>query len=105
MTTDSQQQKGEDLINVNNTVILTNLPEGQHVKLRDGSIAEVVANPRDGGWVRVRFLEAPNAPSIVGSEDMAFATDVVGILETPGDNACRTRRKRRARPRPTSRSL
>ncbi len=84
MTTDSQQQKGEDLINVNNTVILTNLPEGQHVKLRDGSIAEVVANPRDGGWVRVRFLEAPNAPSIVGSEDMAFATDVVGILETPG---------------------
>ena len=34
--------------------------------------------------MRVRFLEAPGSPSIVGTEDMAFATDVVGILETPG---------------------
>ena len=55
MTTRNVGQKGEDLINVNNTVILTNLPVGQRIKLRAGAVAEVVANPRDGGWVRARI--------------------------------------------------
>ena len=83
MTTGNQEQKGEDLINVNDTVILTNLPVGQLVQLRDGATAEVTANPRDGGWVRVRFVESPANPVLIGAEDMAFATDVVGILDSP----------------------
>ena len=94
MTTGRSEQKGEDLINVNNTVILTNLPIGQQVQLRDGSIAEVTANPRDGGWVRARFVEAPADPALAGTEEMIFATDVVGVIEsadvtpfTPADAA------------------
>ena len=84
MTTGNQEQKGEDLINVNDTVILTNLPVGQLVRLRDGATAEVTANPRGGGWVRVRFAESPANPALTGAEDMAFATDVVGVLDIPG---------------------
>ena len=61
MTTDSQQQKGEDLINVNNTVILTNLPEGQHVKLRDGSIAGGRRQPT--GW-RMGARQVPGSPRL-----------------------------------------
>jgi 3-phenylpropionate/cinnamic acid dioxygenase small subunit len=83
MTTGRPDQKGEELINVNNTVILTNLPIGQQMKLRDGSTAEVTANPRDGGWVRARFIESAVDPALVGNEEMVFATDVVGLIESP----------------------
>ena len=80
-TSNPQQPSPEALFSINDTVILTNLPVGQRIKLRDGSVAEVVANPRDGGWVQIRYVEsATNTP---GSEDMAFATDVVGVLESP----------------------
>tara|TARA_Y100001936_G_scaffold253967_1_gene322847 strand:- start:6219 stop:6461 length:243 start_codon:yes stop_codon:yes gene_type:complete len=78
---ENNSPNADDLINVNNTVILTNLPEGQKIKLRDGSTAEVTANPRDGGWVFIKVLESPDDPSSVGSEDMAFATDVIGLVD------------------------
>ena len=65
MTTQRPNDKAEDLINVNNTVILTNLPVGQQIKLRDGTIAEVTANPRDGGWVRARFVEHASNATLV----------------------------------------
>ena len=84
MTTGDVSQKGEDLINVNNTVILTNLPVGQRVKLRDGSVAEVVANPRDGGWIRARCVVPADGAAPAGTEEMVFATDVVGVVESPG---------------------
>ncbi len=83
-TSDPQPISSEALFSINDTVILTNLPIGQRVRLRDGAVAEVVANPRDGGWVRVRYVESPADPASVGTEDMAFATDVVGVLESPG---------------------
>jgi hypothetical protein len=81
MTTGREGSNADDLINVNNTVILTNLKEGQKIKLRDGSVAEVTANPRDGGWVFIKYLESPDDPDLEGTEEMAFATDVVGIVD------------------------
>lgn len=81
MVNNNEKPNADDLINVNNTVILTNLPEGQRVKLRDGSVAEVTANPRDGGWIFIKFIESPDDPSLVGTEDMAFAADVVGLVD------------------------
>ena len=79
MVTGRDGSNADELINVNNTVIIRNLPEGQKVKLRDGSIAEVTANPQDGGWIFIRVIECPDDPSRVGTEDMAFATDVVAL--------------------------
>ena len=44
-----------------------------------GATAEVTANPKDGAWLFIRFLTNPDDPSLVGTEDMVFATDVVGL--------------------------
>lgn len=75
-----QGGRSEDVSNTNDTVSLQDIPEGGKVRLRSGAIAEVTANPRDGGWLFIRFLEHPDDPSKVGEDDMAFCTDVLAIV-------------------------
>ncbi len=75
-----QGGRSEDISNVDDTVDLQDLPEGTKVRLRSGAIAEVTANPRDGGWIFIRFIEHPEEPSMVGEEDMAFCTDVLAVV-------------------------
>jgi hypothetical protein len=77
---DPMQSKAEDLMNINDTVILRNLPVGTKVGLRGGAVAEVTANPEDGGWIYVKFLESPADPSKVGEEELVFCTDVVKVV-------------------------
>jgi hypothetical protein len=59
------------------------LEPGTQIGLSDGSTAEVVSNPLDGVWVFARYLSSPSGSSMVGTEEMIFAQDVVEILETP----------------------
>ena len=40
----------------------------------------MTANPRDGGWIFVRYLECPDDPAKEGSDDLAFCTDVIQVL-------------------------
>ena len=61
---------------IGGAVMRLDLPEGAKVRLRNGAIAEVTANPRDGGWIFIRYLEFPEDSSRVGEEDMAFCADV-----------------------------
>ena len=75
-----QGGRSEDVSNTNDTVSLQDIPVGSKVRLRSGAIAEVTANPRDGGWLFIRFLEHPDDPSKVGEDDMAFCTDVLAIV-------------------------
>ncbi len=75
-----QGGNSENLSNTNDTVALQDIPEGSKVRLRSGAIAEVTANPRDGGWLFIRFIEHPDDPSKVGEDDMAFCTDVLAIV-------------------------
>ncbi len=75
-----QGGRSDDLSNVDDTVDLQDLPEGAKVRLRNGAIAEVTANPRDGGWIFIRFVEHPDYPSKVGEDDMAFCTDVLAVV-------------------------
>ena len=70
-----------DQFSINDSVMVQNLPEGMKVKLRNGAIAEITGNPRDGGWLFVRYLEFEKEPSMVGADEMAFCTDVIDILE------------------------
>ena len=70
-----------DQFSINDSVMVQNLPEGMKVKLRNGAVAEITANPRDGGWLFVRYIEFEKDPSMVGSDEMAFCTDVIDILE------------------------
>jgi hypothetical protein len=60
------------------TVAFRDLPEGTVVRLRDGSAAEVTANPRDGAWLFVRIVESGPGTAQVGAEEMVFCTDVIG---------------------------
>ena len=41
---------------------------------------EVTANPRDGGWLCIRFVEYPEDPARVGEEDMVFCSDVLSVV-------------------------
>ncbi|HEX3245489.1 MAG TPA: hypothetical protein VHX16_08790 [Chloroflexota bacterium] len=77
---DELQSKAEDLMNINDTVILRNLPVGTKVSIRGGAVAEVTANPEDGGWIYVKYLESPSNPSKVGEEELVFCTDVLKVV-------------------------
>jgi hypothetical protein len=59
------------------------LEPGTTIGLSDGSTAEVVSNPLDGVWVFARYLSSPHDASVVGTEEMIFAQDVVEVLEQP----------------------
>jgi hypothetical protein len=77
---DGSQPAVPDQMSINDAVMIQDLEDGARVRLRGGGTAEVTANPHDGQWVYVRFLEYPRDPSRVGEEDLVFCTDVVGIL-------------------------
>jgi hypothetical protein len=68
---------------MNSVINLRLLTPGTKIGLSDGSTAEVVSNPLDGVWVFACYLSAPSDASMVGTEAMIFAQDVVEILETP----------------------
>ena len=59
------------------------LEPGTKIGLSDGATAEVVSNPMDGVWVFARYLSSPGDASLVGTEEMVFAQDIVEIRETP----------------------
>jgi len=59
------------------------LEPGTRVALTDGSTVEIVSNPKDGIWVFARYLSAPRDTSLVGTEEMVFAQDMVEIQTTP----------------------
>ncbi|HZP26008.1 MAG TPA: hypothetical protein VFB90_03075 [Dehalococcoidia bacterium] len=53
---------------------------GTKLKLRDGSVIEIVENPQDGYWLLARFISSQDE-SRVGVQDMVFFEDVVGLAE------------------------
>ena len=53
------------------------LAPGDKVRLQDGTIAEVVANPKDGVWIELRYLNAPHNPGQEGTEELVFAEHLV----------------------------
>ena len=53
------------------------------IQLVNGATAQVVSNPRDGVWVFARYLSSPEDPSLVGTEDMVFAQDILQVVEAP----------------------
>ncbi|MBV1878468.1 MAG: hypothetical protein KUG79_12555 [Pseudomonadales bacterium] len=63
------------------TLDLVAIPEGAKVRLVGGETAEVVSNPRDGMWILLNILEAPNDPDYVGEEDLIFWADVLGVID------------------------
>jgi hypothetical protein len=52
------------------------LPEGVTITLINGSSGKVIANPGDGGYVLVEWLEHTQDPSKVGQEEYVFFNEV-----------------------------
>ena len=63
-------------------VNLITLEPGDKLSIANGATVEVASNPKDGIWVFARYLSSPDDPSLVGTEDMFFAQDVVEVLES-----------------------
>ena len=61
-------------------VNLFELKPGQRILMKNRSVAEVVENLDDGIWVKGRFLESPNDPSIVGTEDLCYCEEVLKVF-------------------------
>lgn len=57
---------------------IRDLDPGERVALFGDIVAEVVENPRDGMWMRAKYITFPSNTSLEGTEDQIFATDVMG---------------------------
>jgi hypothetical protein len=57
------------------------IERGKKIVLADGATAEVISNPRDGVWLCARYVDFPGKPSLVGTDEMIFAQDVVELLD------------------------
>ena len=75
-----QPSDSRDLLGPEGATNYLNLTEGTKIKLKNGAIAEITANPTDGAWLFVRFLEHPEDPSQVGKDEMVFFTDVQAVV-------------------------
>jgi len=77
MTADNMQQ----FRSPTGSPMLREVPDGTKLSLTDGSIVEVVANPGDGGWLNVRYLESPTGSPAVGDEEWVFYSDVKDFVQ------------------------
>jgi hypothetical protein len=57
-------------------MFVRDMAEGTKLKLSNGAIVEIITNANDGGWVFSRYLEHPEEPEMVGTEDWVFFGDV-----------------------------
>ena len=64
----------------NKLINVLHLEPGMRLRLIGDVTAEVIENPQDGVWLRLRYLSAATNPALVGTEDMVFAEDVLDVL-------------------------
>ncbi|SVA12400.1 uncharacterized protein METZ01_LOCUS65254 [marine metagenome] len=62
-------------------VNLITLEEGAKLATTAGATVELVENPKDGVWVFAKYVTCPDDPSLVGTEDMFFAQDIIEVLK------------------------
>lgn len=63
------------------------LKPGHRVRTRGGAEAEVLAETEDGAWVKVRYLEVEDDPTLAGAEDLVSEGEVealLGVVSTGG---------------------
>jgi len=54
---------------------------GQRILMKNKAVAEVVENLGDGIWVTGRFVESPEDPSLVGTEELCYCEEVLQIID------------------------
>ena len=53
------------------------LQAGEQITLYQGVAAEVVASTEDGVWIRVKYIQAPESPDVVGTEDICNTEEIL----------------------------
>lgn len=64
-------------------VNLLDVQPGQRILMKNKSIVEVVENLGDGIWVKGRFIESPQDPSLIGSEDLCYCEEILQVFDKP----------------------
>lgn len=55
---------------------LYSLKPGDRVRTLDGAVVEVVVESEDGQWVKVRYVDTPDDPELVGTEDLCHINEL-----------------------------
>lgn len=61
---------------------LYRLKPGDRVRTVDGARVEVLKETEDGQWILVRYLESPEGPGIVGTEDLCHEDELQEVIST-----------------------
>lgn len=72
--------KDYDLFGVHGAEIFRDLDLGLKLRMKNGAIGEIIGNPHDGAVMQLRYLEYPEDPNRVGTEDFIFYTEVDGVV-------------------------
>ena len=56
------------------------LRPGHKIRTRAGAEAEILAETEDGAWIKVRYLEVEDDPSLTGTEDLVSEGEVEALL-------------------------
>jgi hypothetical protein len=62
-------------------VDLYQLKRGDRVRTVDGAVVEVLNDTEDGQWILVRYVESPQDPALVGTEDLCDEHELEGLAE------------------------
>ena len=52
------------------------LKPGDKVRTTDGALVEILKDTEDGRWILIRYLEDPENPSVVGTEDLCHVGEL-----------------------------
>lgn len=59
---------------------LWDLKVGDRIETRDGAAAEVAGETQDGEWIKVRYMEVEDRPSLVGTEDLCHEEEITHVV-------------------------
>jgi len=60
---------------------LYELRRGDRVRTADGAVVEVLAETEDEQWVKVRYIESPDDPGLVDTEDLCHVDELQELIE------------------------
>ena len=58
---------------------LWKLGPGDRIETRDGAAAEITAETQDGEWIKVRYVEVEDQPSLAGTEDLCHEEEIAHV--------------------------
>jgi hypothetical protein len=59
---------------------LYELKLGDRVRTAEGNIAEIQAPTEDGAWIRVKYMESRDHPTLLDTEDLCSEGELLGLV-------------------------